>query len=428
MDTNIDRNAFFGLKNLRKLIIFDVDLNHDGIRDPFSDLVNLEYLHIAYTHSNHYGYIKFDLLSNLKWLHLKNFDIDQDMIESIKSNKICVIKLDSCRFKSKIFINNFQSLRALQLTSMSNSDNDDKLEFGDNLELMESLSLDSCNLKVSQSVFKLSSLKFLDLNGNRFESASTNLFRELVNLEKLRLDIYEHKDLDVLQGLNSKLYSYYKKKRQQIAVSRQTFHKNLYLPKLTQLQLGLKDPNLKFLHTGVFDFLKNLKSLTLESLYLENLGNGVFLPLFFLRELAVRGQVSLIEEETFKGLINLKKLDLSYNKIEELSSNQFAHLKQLEDLYLNGNKIKRLDDWVFSRLVSLQKLDLWNNEIENISISAFENLDNLSELNLLNNKFSNNINLDAFRGLKTLEIIRLDKFSKDKDEFENFFEKQLRYY
>lgn len=212
---------FYNLRNLRKLVILNVLVNEeiwwknapypyarwrygcmyrhygkwDVNKDAFKDLVNLEYLHIQlFTYQC--CFIKFDYLSNLKWLHLVGFSLDQELIDSIKSEKIVLLNFEVCKFRSKIFIDNFPNLKAVKLNGCENSNENETLEFGNNLKSIELLSLNLIDIKCDVS--KPSSLKSLVLNANRF-NASPNLFKQLDNLEEFHLDVNQQKDFDVLK-------------------------------------------------------------------------------------------------------------------------------------------------------------------------------------------------------------------------------------
>jgi len=110
----------------------------------------------------------------------------------------------------------------------------------------------------------------------------------------------------------------------------------------------LKSLNRDFLvrHCGESNILENIKELNLMFLY-------------------YRVKFQRIESNTFKGLINLEKLRLENNQIEEINVNGLVDLKNLKELYLYNNKLKRIDRSCFEPLKSIALIELHNNELYN---------------------------------------------------------------
>lgn len=66
-------------------------------------------------------------------------------------------------------------------------------------------------------------------------------------------------------------------------------------------------------------------------------------------------------------LKNLKVLDLSYNKLENIEQ-VFEGLETLEKLILFGNKLKTLKNNIFCHLNELKRLDLGNSNLIQINL------------------------------------------------------------
>ena len=90
--------------------------------------------------------------------------------------------------------------------------------------------------------------------------------------------------------------------------------------------------------------------------------------------------------DDFKGLDNLKELNLWNNQITTIHSN--AHMLNLEVLNLNDNQITRFDDDAFNNLHKLKKLNLERNQIAEVNALSFKYLPDLTELNLNGNKIN----------------------------------------
>ena len=121
------------------------------------------------------------------------------------------------------------------------------------------------------------------------------------------------------------------------------------------------------------------------------------------------------------GLINLKRIVLSYNLIRDIQPGAFRELKLLLSLDLSHNQLDKIDPDVFSHLTSLQALKLDGNKLytftragtfpplpalialslnansfERLSPEVFGKLDGLRDLELLNNPWQCDCELRSF--------------------------------
>jgi Leucine-rich repeat (LRR) protein len=92
------------------------------------------------------------------------------------------------------------------------------------------------------------------------------------------------------------------------------------LQELTQIEFSYYYI-LEWINSNAFKGLVNLEKISLTSNGLEE-----------------------IEGDLFEDLPNLKYLDLSYNKLKKIDSNAFEGLKQLEELHLNKNELTVIND------------------------------------------------------------------------------------
>lgn len=79
---------------------------------------------------------------------------------------------------------------------------------------------------------------------------------------------------------------------------------------------------------------------------------------------------------------NLVILDLAFNVIREVPEGVLDGLVSLKKIYLSANKIKKIQ--AVNKLVNLEVLDLGDNRVR--KIEGIENLVNLRELHLAKNK------------------------------------------
>ena len=122
-------------------------------------------------------------------------------------------------------------------------------------------------------------------------------------------------------------------------------------------------------------------------------------------------------------LLNLKELNLDYNKIQHLPDNLFTNMPKLEILTLKGNYLTSLNsEFVFSGLhFNLRKLNLASNRLNTLSRRVFMSTPKLKELHLEKNQLGsyfdhiqqvsekNNDLMNAFEGVESeLKLINLE--------------------
>jgi Leucine-rich repeat (LRR) protein len=120
-------------------------------------------------------------------------------------------------------------------------------------------------------------------------------------------------------------------------------------PRLTKLNLN-NNP-IKVLRGDEFNQLSELKELFLWRLELTSLAPTTFHPLKSLEQLylgySFAGQNNIIGKELFMHSTNLKKLDLSWSRIEAIHPEAFDNLHKLTFLGLRGNRCVYSDFQVF---------------------------------------------------------------------------------
>ncbi|KFB43622.1 AGAP001127-PA-like protein [Anopheles sinensis] len=115
-----------------------------------------------------------------------------------------------------------------------------------------------------------------------------------------------------------------------------------------------------------------------------------------------------IEENTFS---TINKLDVSYNRLREISATAFEYPTELSVLILNGNPT--LKDFTFlNKLTGLTALYMTEMklELELIDINTFANMDSLERLNMSDNRITS-IPVGMFSPLTRLENLDLSRNS-----------------
>lgn len=131
----------------------------------------------------------------------------------------------------------------------------------------------------------------------------------------------------------------------------------------------------------------------------------------------------------FDGLVNLKSLDIS-NSCVKLSSDLFNGIINLERLSMRRCNLSRLPDGLFSPLACLKLLDLLSNNIIGLNENTFKGLESLEELRLDYFSSSESLSIDVFTNFGDFKKLILNPISKDLTEQLNakFSNIQINYY
>lgn len=171
--------------------------------------------------------------------------------------------------------------------------------------------------------------------------------------------------------------------------------------------------------------LKKLRELRVENCKIRNIPAAALSQLRHLRRLSLRSHNSEwsamtleLHKESFRGLSELRSLNLADNNIWSTPEDLFCPLFSLTHLNLTRNKLQNisnlgLSDWGNGPLApghacvsGLEVLDLSNNDIITLNDNGFSGLRSLEELHLQNNAISS-IGDRAFVGLATLYTLNL---------------------
>ncbi|XP_028831928.1 slit homolog 2 protein isoform X4 [Denticeps clupeoides] len=121
---------------------------------------------------------------------------------------------------------------------------------------------------------------------------------------------------------------------------------------------------------------------------------GIFKKLPQLRKINLsNNKITDIEEGTFEGAGGVNELILTSNRLENIHYSMLKGLGGLRTLMLRSNKITCVSNSSFTGLSSVRLLSLYDNLITSMSPGAFDTLHSLSTLNLLANPFSCNCHL-----------------------------------
>ncbi|XP_043093170.1 toll-like receptor 13 [Puntigrus tetrazona] len=159
---------------------------------------------------------------------------------------------------------------------------------------------------------------------------------------------------------------------------------------------------------AVVSRLPGLHFLDLTFNKIKNISTVDFASLTQLQTLQIySNDISFVDKLAFKDLKNLTTLMIGSNK---LSSNGYLkNLQNLKSLDLANNKLDSVHKGDFNSLKSLKNLSLPDNQISFIEAGSFSELTNLIFLNLQSNKLSqSSINAFVFSGLPNLKTLLLN--------------------
>ncbi|XP_054725896.1 protein toll-like isoform X2 [Anastrepha obliqua] len=176
-----------------------------------------------------------------------------------------------------------------------------------------------------------------------------------------------------------------------------TFPKNLLNDQQELLTLDLSNNRLQSLPDTLFHSTKNLRVLKLSHNQLVEITSELFSPLASLEHLHLdNNNLVNINFNAFRDTANLKFLSLENNQIDLADANgtidnmtsPFQFLHKIEELNLRNNSIKYLHrDWK-TKLIEMKKLDLSYNNIRALNVSnifLFFISKSLAEVNLTHN-------------------------------------------
>uniref|UniRef100_A0A0A1XQJ5 Chaoptin n=1 Tax=Zeugodacus cucurbitae TaxID=28588 RepID=A0A0A1XQJ5_ZEUCU len=152
--------------------------------------------------------------------------------------------------------------------------------------------------------------------------------------------------------------------------------------------------------------LPNLRMLDLSVNRLEQLPKYSFQGIPQLRVLSLaNNRLRSLDDTAFIGATRLELLHLQDNGLSHLDERTFLPLAELRNLNLQGNKLESVTDNLFSNNSRLEQLDLSRNLIRTIAPSAFEAQRSLEYLDLSSNVLSDmSVSLSSLVNLHDIDL------------------------
>ena len=369
-------------KNRNQLISGEFDYYSNKIFYNKDDLLNkygLEIFRLGKFASNYSYYKIYDSTELLKIL--KTFS-------KCLSPKKCTINNDTF-----LLMKNLQYLNIMnQVMCSCKSVYFLKNDSFDCLKNLEVLRLGYCNFKEDDFCFNLPNLIKLEISISPYFKSTKKIFANLSKLIELKLNIYITYLEDEVVCMEDEDCSW----------SISTHSDNDLFCGLENLQI--LRIQLRNLQGNLFKNLINLKELYVMPFYQSN------------DHFIMIDSVSTIQNNAFKGLENLVKLDLSNCTLNILRSKVFEGLANLKELILENSSFNQIENQAFTCLINLEHLNLKKNNIDILHKDVFQDLKNLKILNLedfqykkvRSNPFRFFFNLnDINANLKTLNMLSI---------------------
>ncbi|XP_014235955.1 toll-like receptor Tollo [Trichogramma pretiosum] len=317
--TKIDSHVFRGLEQLQLL-----NLEHNEINvladDCFLSLGNLRSLSLS-----HNRIVRFEASHSVGLAVLDQFFLDENKLQHIDRRAF----------------DNFTSLQDLRLSGNSLTEVPEAVR-----QLRDLKTLDMGNNRITvinadsfDGLEKLSGLRLVD---NKLENISRKAFANLPALQILNLASNAIRHIEQGAFSQNALLIAIRLDGNQLTEIHGVFRN---LPSL--LMLNISDN--KILWFNYADLPGSLEWLDMHSNQISELAND------------------------FSGNredLRIKKLDASYNRIEEI--NDAAIPNSVEKLYLNNNKIRTVAPGTFMHKTNLMKVTLNNNDVQHLEIGAIE--------------------------------------------------------
>ena len=405
----IEPNSFRDLVSLRELLLGNNKIKSidDG---AFAGLVNLVYLQLD---NNFLESIAKSMFVGLE--SLKRLELDSNIIKNIEADAFIYLK----------------NLTFLNLNENSISLTQNFFQYLTNIEGLY-IEKNRIGLISSENCNYLRNIKKLSLLSNRIASVE-NAFSALeMSVEIVWLDLTENlltkldkfdfgvkfQNLETLILNDNKIstierdtFKYMKKLKNLYLIQNNLLDiKNFTFSSLSLLkELDLSNNSISDLFRETFFGLANLSQLVLNQNYLTHLNDFVFYELSSLEKLQLKSnQIEFVSSNMFNcSNSSIIEINLSENRVKSLNFLQtcFGKLKKID---LSFNKIEKVERFSLKFLASLAHIDLSYNRIMIIEKLAF-NYPNLIEIGLKNMSSSSQITFqlslsDFSTNLKQLDL------------------------
>ncbi len=247
-----------------------------------------------------------------------------------------------------------------------------------------------CTVKENQDFDTLSSVAndiHLKFNSSHTIVFQASLFPALPALKKLTIDLRYITDLssNAFINLNSLEYLQFENSDIYRPLPELTIQENTLAGLSSLTELNIKEIGVTSLENQAFDDLTSLITLTIKDNILGILPDSIF------------------------STTSLESITLTNLQLREVSSNTLQGLNKLKSVTLKSNKMTSLGNALFTESSStLKKIDISQNDLQEISTNTFQDLQYLTELSLSQNRLTH-LQRNVFNDLESLETLNLEE-------------------
>lgn len=379
--SNISSKDFISVPYLKDLRIADGNLVSIE-EDTFSSINEITYLDIT---NNSITEVSPSLFS--RTLELQVLGLGRNPLPSVPKTtfsvlrKLMVLTLDNAGLGNAVWFSlpNLHTLKDLQL--QGNVITKLNITVLSNFIYLQNLDLGNNGLtELPTDIFhNMNELRFLHLNQNKLTEIKNGTFMGLVNALNLDLSGNEIKEIDttVFYDLDAVL-------KVDISENNLTHIPNFRMSRTIQW-LNLCSNRIRTLSSGSFEGLLHLEHLNLSKNHLIDIENGSFPYIPRLKTIDLSfNNIQYIQIDAFDGLQILSELILHHNVLETISV-EYLPLNSLLSIDLSYNMLSmKLKGGMFPK--NIERIDLSNNKIGEVSEFAIKIYQNLRRLSLQNNK------------------------------------------
>ncbi|XP_023933814.2 protein artichoke [Bicyclus anynana] len=432
----VENGTFQGLNNLKHLSLKNNLLKSNDLL--CLEIPGLKHLTLSYNILDYLPMQAFSNLPLLEILFLEHCNIEK-IIEGTFINNKNLEKLNLAQniignIPEKLF-SAFNSISELNVSNnfldyvpynvFDNFTSIESLDIADNLipkleisgfeKLVKLKSLilrkNEIELITSSKKITLNELTLFDVSYNRLDHLPKQLFENFPNIQNINISHNNIIRFDFLMSktLGVSLINMDLSKNPAVSwTTTNNTENNTLLANLYELHICFT--NLTIIEDVTFELFISLQHLYLNFNKIRRLSISPFSKLIFLENLDLSvNRITHLKTSNFRGLIklnslcisnnnvesmesfdedlsNLKLLDLSYNKLQNIINEHFIHLKELTVLNLAYNNIKYLSATSFNNLNKIIEIDLEHNKLQTIPMELLTSIENhVQEISIKDN-------------------------------------------
>lgn len=166
----------------------------------------------------------------------------------------------------------------------------------------------------------------------------------------------------------------------------QRLPENVFLYLTTLRILRLRYNEISSVHSNSLTGLVELRELDLTGNRISMLPLGMFDPLGWLQRVSLgHNNIRRVAKKPFQSCRDLRSLDLEYNQLPAITADWFVSTTRLTVVKLASNLIQSVEAGAFNQLQLLEEMDLQENYLSDLGERLFASCQSLRTLNLARN-------------------------------------------